>query len=100
LDFAELAAGEGYLDLEIDSLNLLPGRFYFSLWITGLSNIIYDAVEHCACLEVELANVYHSGRSIDGRFGIVYFPQKWNLQGLHCDRLSRVEVSPVGTAEE
>jgi homopolymeric O-antigen transport system ATP-binding protein len=100
LDFAELAAGEGYLDLEIDSLNLLPGRFYFSLWITGPGNIIYDAVEHCACLEVELANVYRSGRSIDGRFGIVYFPQKWNLQGLHCDRLPCVEVSPAGTAKK
>jgi hypothetical protein len=100
LDFAELAAGEGYLDLEIDSLNLLPGRFYFSLWITGLSNIVYDAVEHCACLEVEVANVYRSGRSIDGRFGIVYFPQKWNLQGMHCEQLSRLEVSPAGSAEE
>src|SRR2546430_8143647 len=23
--------GDGYLDLEIDSLNLMPGRYYFSL---------------------------------------------------------------------
>jgi lipopolysaccharide transport system ATP-binding protein len=96
LDFPELPAGEGYLDLEIDILNLLPGRFYFSLWITGLSNTVYDAVEHCACLEVELANVYRSGRSIDGRFGIVYFPQKWNLQGMHCEQLSRAEALPEG----
>jgi lipopolysaccharide transport system ATP-binding protein len=94
LDFPEVAPGEGYLDLEIDSLNLLPGRYYFSLWITGVAGIVYDAVEHCACLEVELANVYRSGRSIDGRFGIVYFPQRWNLQGLHCNSFSSTEVLP------
>jgi lipopolysaccharide transport system ATP-binding protein len=91
LDIPEIAAGEGYLDLEIDFLNLLPGRYDFSLWITGLSQIVYDGVEHCAKLEVELANVYRSGRQIDARSGIVYFPQKWNLQGLRSEQLSLAE---------
>lgn len=91
LDIPEIAPGDGYLDLEIDFLNLLPGRYDFSLWITGLSQIVYDGVEHCARLEVELANVYRSGRQIDARSGIVYFPQKWNLRGLHGEQLSRVE---------
>ncbi len=91
LDIPEIAPGDGYLDLEIDFLNLLPGRYDFSLWITGLSQIVYDGVEHCAKLEVELANVYRSGRQLDSRSGIVYFPQKWNLQGLHGERLSRAE---------
>jgi len=48
LDIPEIAPGDGYLDLEIDFLNLLPGRYDFSLWITGLSQIVYDGVEHCA----------------------------------------------------
>src|SRR6267142_1140283 len=91
LDIPEIAPGDGYLDLEIDLLNLLPGRYDFSLWITGLSQIVYDGVEHCAKLEVELANVYRSGRQLDSRSGIVYFPQKWNLQGLHSERLSGAE---------
>ena len=91
LDIPEIAPGDGHLDLEIDFLNLLPGRYDFSLWITGLAQIVYDGVEHCAKLEVELANVYRSGRQLDSRSGIVYFPQKWNLQGLHSEQISRAE---------
>lgn len=91
LDIPEIAPGDGYLDLEIDFLNLLPGRYDFSLWITGVGQVVYDGVEHCAKLEVELSNVYRSGRQIDARSGIVYFPQKWNLQGLYGE-----QVSPAG----
>jgi hypothetical protein len=90
MDIPEIAPGDGYLDLEIAFLNLLPGRYDFSLWITGLSQVVYDGVEHCAKLEVELANVYRSGKELDARSGIVYFPQKWNLQGLHSEQLSQV----------
>lgn len=88
LDIPEIAPGDGYLDLEIDYLNLLPGRYDFSLWITGVGQVVYDGVEHCAKLEVELSNVYRSGRQIDARSGIVYFPQKWNLQGLYGEQVS------------
>lgn len=96
LDIPEIAPGDGYLDLEIDFLNLLPGRYDFSLWITGHGHRqVYDGVEHCARLEVELANVYRSGKDLDSRSGIVYFPQKWNLQGLYSEQLSRTEV-PAG----
>jgi lipopolysaccharide transport system ATP-binding protein len=90
MDIPEIAPGDGYLDLEIAFLNLLPGRYDFSLWITGLSQVVYDGVEHCAKLEVELANVYRSGKELDARSGIVYFPQKWDLQGLHGEQLSQV----------
>jgi hypothetical protein len=93
LDIPEITPGDGYLDLEIDFLNLLPGRYDFSLWITGLSHIVYDGIEHCAKLDVELANIYRSGKEVDSRSGIVYFPQKWNLQGLHSEQLSRAEES-------
>ncbi|MGC2390018.1 MAG: Wzt carbohydrate-binding domain-containing protein, partial [Candidatus Acidiferrum sp.] len=75
--------GDGYLDLEIDLLNLLPARYYFSLWITGSGGAIYDGIEHCARIEIELANIYRSGRNFDGRNGLVYFPQRWNLAGFH-----------------
>jgi lipopolysaccharide transport system ATP-binding protein len=100
LDIPEIPTGNGYLDLDIDFLNLLPGRYDFSLWITGQSHHVYDGVEHCARLEVELANVYRSGKDIDSRSGIVYFPQKWNLQGLHSEQLSRGEVSTVSEQEK
>lgn len=75
-------AGEGYLDLEIDSLNLLAAKYKISLWITDQhGGLIYDIVENAVELEVDAANPYGSNFVVDGRFGIMFFPQKWNLAG-------------------
>jgi len=91
IEIPTIPAGDGHIDLQIESLNLLPARYSFSLWLTGMSRVphpdhagtgVFDCLEHCAKLEVELANVYHSGRVLDSRHGIVYFPQKWDLAGI------------------
>ena len=59
LDIPLVPAGDGYIDLEIDSLNLLPGRYYFSLSWTPASNPhIYDALEHAIHLDIEEAPIY------------------------------------------
>jgi hypothetical protein len=74
--------GEGHIDLEIECLNLLPAKYTLSLWATDDSGmVVYDNVEHGIKLEVETANIYGSGKDIDSRSGIVFFPQKWNLAG-------------------
>jgi hypothetical protein len=74
--------GEGYLDLEIDCLNLLPAKYTLSLWVTDMEGVvIYDNIEHAITIEVESANIYQSGRNLDSRCGIVFFPQRWNLSG-------------------
>jgi lipopolysaccharide transport system ATP-binding protein len=78
-----LEPGEGYLDLEIYSLNLMSATYLLSLWITDNTGaLVYDNVEHAVALEVEKANIYQSGRDLDSRCGLVFFPQKWNLSGL------------------
>jgi len=82
LDIPIVPPGNGHLDLEIGILNLLPGRYSFSLWITGSTSPVHDNIEHCTQIDVELANVYFSGKLLDSRFGIVYFPQRWNLDGI------------------
>jgi lipopolysaccharide transport system ATP-binding protein len=75
----KVGPGDGCLELEIDSLNLVPGQYSLSLWITGqLSKFVYDG-DVRASLEVEVADVYKSGRMLDGRHGIVYFPQRWRV---------------------
>jgi lipopolysaccharide transport system ATP-binding protein len=75
----KVGPGDGCIELEIDSLNLVPGQYSLSLWITGqLSKIVYDG-DVRALLEVEVADVYKSGRPLDGRHGIVYFPQRWRV---------------------
>jgi hypothetical protein len=82
IDLAVLKAGEGYLDLKITCLNLLPAKYTLSLWATDDQGIVvYDNVEHGVTLEVDVANIYQSGRNLDSRCGIVFFPQKWDLSG-------------------
>jgi lipopolysaccharide transport system ATP-binding protein len=69
--------GDGHIDVEIQSLNLVPGRYQFSLWITAPGGKpVYDG-DVRASLEVEVTDVYKSGRMLDSNFGIVYFPQRW-----------------------
>jgi lipopolysaccharide transport system ATP-binding protein len=75
-------SGEGYLDLEIACLNLMPAKYSLSLWLTDMdSTMVYDNVENAVMLEVETANIYHSGRDLDSLCGLVFFPQEWNLSG-------------------
>ena len=82
LDIPVIPPGDGHVDLDVELLNLLPGRYSFSLWITGSTSSVHDNVEHATQIEVELANVYGSGKMLDSRLGIVYFPQHWNLDGI------------------
>ncbi|MPY87945.1 MAG: ATP-binding cassette domain-containing protein [Luteitalea sp.] len=83
-----LPAGEGYIDLEIDALNLLPARYHLSLSITGPDRKVYDALAHCAVIEIEISDIYGSGRVIGSRFGILYVPQRWRFNGSHVTKHS------------
>jgi Wzt-like putative exopolysaccharide export protein len=97
LEIPLVPAGNGHIDLELDHLNLLPGRYYFSLWLTGSASPLYDNIEHCAQLDVDLANVYSSGKTLDSRYGIVYFPQRWILDGLRPTSASQTDGASVGS---
>jgi hypothetical protein len=71
--------GDGYVDVQIDTLNLLPGRYSLSLWITAQGGTpVYDGDVRTA-LQVEPANIYPSGRMPESRHGIIYFPQRWTV---------------------
>jgi lipopolysaccharide transport system ATP-binding protein len=83
LDIPLVPAGDGYLDLEIDSLTLLPGRYQFSLWInSGLESRLFDSLENPVHLDIEETPIYGQSRRIDSRYGLVYFPQRWRLEGI------------------
>lgn len=80
IDIPEVPQGKGFVDLEIESLNLLPGSYYLSFLFAGDGKAIYDGVEHCVKLQVEgSSNIYRSSRRLDSRHGLVYFPQRWHL---------------------
>lgn len=82
----ELPPGDGYIDLEIDSLNLLPARYYLSLGLTGGGqHHLYDFLENAVYIDVEATSIYGSNRVFDSRSGIVFFPQKWRLDGMRAE---------------
>jgi lipopolysaccharide transport system ATP-binding protein len=97
LDIPLVPAGDGYLELEIDSLNLLPGRYQFSLWINScVQSHLYDGLENPVHLDIEETPIYGSSRRIDNRYGVVFFPQRWRLEGIGSG--AAIAVSPTANA--
>ena len=82
IELPALAPGEGRLDLDIDALNLMPGRYFLTVGVTTIGGPVHDTLHHCARLDVEPGRVYGTGRVVDGRHGFVFFPQHWDLQGV------------------
>jgi lipopolysaccharide transport system ATP-binding protein len=79
--------GDGYIDVDIASLNLVPARYNLSLWFSDGSHDshVYDGLDQCIRLDIEASNLHGSGRSLDSGYGIVYFPQTWDLRGIERD---------------
>jgi len=81
-EIQKLPWGEGYIDVEIDSLNIVANRYYVSLWAASAGNLWYDKLDYCAMLDVEQSDFYNSGREMSSQhFGMVLFPCKWKLNG-------------------
>jgi lipopolysaccharide transport system ATP-binding protein len=97
LDIPLVPVGDGYLDLEIDALNVMPGRYYFSLKLDScVETRIYDALEHAIYLDVEEAPIYGQSRRIDSRFGLVFFPQRWRLEGIGSGAIVDLGAAATG----
>lgn len=79
LEIGRLTPGSGSIDLDIDFLNLMPGKYFLSLWIKGVGSVSYDVLENCMALNVERSDFYESGRGIDPKFGLMFFPCRWHM---------------------
>lgn len=75
-DIPYVPVGTGYLDLVIEELNLVHGRYYLSLFLANLGHVYHDVLQHCAVLEVEPSNRYGLNRGITGN-PIIGLPNKW-----------------------
>ena len=71
------AQGQDFIELEIDSLNLMPGTYYLGLWTSSLDEY-HDVLDNVAKLDVEPSDFYGTGRGIEARFGLMFFPFRWN----------------------
>jgi len=80
-----LPPGKGWVDVCVECLNLIPGRYYLSLWLANVGTK-FDHLDLCTTLDVEPADVYESGREIDSRFGVVFMPSRWSRGGAGTGR--------------
>ena len=74
----KISPGRGFIDIKIDCLNFMPGRFYITLW-AGQSAHLYDHLEHCAMFDLESADIYGTGKGVDSKFGLMYMNCDWSL---------------------
>ena len=87
-EISELPPGDGYVDVEIDFLNLMPDRYFLSLWLHNDGGIIYDNLEYGVAMDVEVSDFYGSGKGITKNNGIVFLPFKWHLEGLNYTKIN------------
>ncbi len=86
VEMLHLPEGDGRINLEIESLNLMPARYYISLWIMAVGDVRYDVIDHCVALDVETSDVYDTGRGLDPRYGVVFVPGEWSYEGLESKK--------------
>ena len=75
--------GEGCIDLEIPNLNILPNRYFISLWISSQGQVLYDSLDHILTMDIETSTSGENfGRGMHSRWGLVHTPNSWTLPSL------------------
>jgi lipopolysaccharide transport system ATP-binding protein len=77
VDLPPLVNGDGFIDLCLDSVNLMPGRYFLSAYIGAMGPTFYDSIERFAVLNIEEADFYGSGRTSQDKSVIVMFRCHW-----------------------
>jgi lipopolysaccharide transport system ATP-binding protein len=96
--------GPGSIDLHVDFLNLMPGSYYLGAWVSSFHEW-HDVLENVAKIDLEPSDYYGTGRGVESRFGLVYFPFQWSANsanevrtlGNYTRNASRIGMEPNGT---
>jgi lipopolysaccharide transport system ATP-binding protein len=88
--------GEGYMDFEIDFLNIMPGRYYLSLYL-GPHGHLQDVLQNAVIMDVEPADYYGTGRGIESRFGMIFLASRWKSDYLPGVRKEELEEAATGS---
>jgi lipopolysaccharide transport system ATP-binding protein len=81
MDIPVVPVGEGWVDLKIDALNLMPSRYYLTLWISNIGGGHCDRLDHCVAMDVEASDIHGTGKGISSRYGLVYVTGDWTYDG-------------------
>ena len=80
-----LVRGDGFIDLRLDSVNFMPGRYFLSAWLGEMGPVFHDSLDRCSVLNVEEADFYGSGRTSQDKSAIMLLPCHWDYAGLAED---------------
>jgi lipopolysaccharide transport system ATP-binding protein len=72
----EASPRRGYVDVDIDFLNLMPSSYHISIWTATVFEW-HDLLDNVTALEVEASDYYGTGRGIESRFGLMFLPCRW-----------------------
>ena len=84
IDTSLVVPGEGYVDVEIGPLTLIPGNYLFDLAIHQQDGHIYYALFDFVDFFVETTSRFFSGiEATNTAIGLVFFPSRWKLEGMN-----------------
>ncbi len=69
--------GPGCIEIEIDSLNLMPDTYYLGIWASAFHEW-HDVLDSVAKIEIEPSDIYGTGRGVEARFGTIFLPFRWH----------------------
>ncbi len=85
--------GPGHIDVRIEDLNLLPGRYVLSLFAANLGHLYHDVLPNCTAIEVQTSNRYGLMRGIN-QSPIVMLACSWEI----ADRSRAASLVPAAAA--
>ena len=94
-----LPPGRGSIELEIECLNIMTGRYYISLWVAGVGSIWHDRLDQCTFIDVNTSDFYNSGRALSKHHcGLILFPAVWRMPGSNGEPTRSDAPSPAQDA--
>jgi lipopolysaccharide transport system ATP-binding protein len=79
VDVPVLQTGDGFIDLCLDSVNLMPGRYFLSMWVGAMGPVFYDTIDRGVVIRVEESDFYGSGRTSQDKSVIMMLRCHWEL---------------------
>lgn len=86
-EIERLDPGPGYIDIDIDNINIMPDRYFISLFINSnnimisKNTIIHDGVSRCAVFDIEVPKQSNFSKAVYQWCGIISMSCKWKIKG-------------------
>jgi lipopolysaccharide transport system ATP-binding protein len=97
--WGDASANSGILTCTLESLPLMPGRYFIDLWLKDLFlPSTLDAISDACCFEVVPANLLGSGRLPPASEGPIFMNGQWSLSSLPSPSPDHAESTHLADA--